>query len=61
MSDALFPWGTRAGWRKSSANPVLRHEDYGTCFDPGVIVDEAPARRYRMYLSWRPQNVERNR
>jgi beta-1,2-mannobiose phosphorylase / 1,2-beta-oligomannan phosphorylase len=46
-----------SGWVKSPANPILRWEDHGTCFDPSILVDEAPYPKYRLYFSWRPKNA----
>lgn len=43
--------GTRAGWIKSSANPVLGGS-LGTCFDISVL---RVGDTYRMYFSWRPK------
>jgi predicted GH43/DUF377 family glycosyl hydrolase len=42
---------TRAGWRKSEANPVLGGK-LGTCFDVAVLKENE---KYRMWFSWRPK------
>jgi len=42
---------TRAGWRKSDANPVLGGK-LGTCFDVAVLKENE---KYRMWFSWRPR------
>ena len=43
-------------WRKAENNPVLRWDDWGTMFDPSIVLDNPPFPRYRLYFSWRPQN-----
>jgi beta-1,2-mannobiose phosphorylase / 1,2-beta-oligomannan phosphorylase len=48
---------TLATWNKSPENPVIKWDNWGTMFDPCILIDEAPHHRYRMYLSWRPQNA----
>ncbi|MCI9103737.1 MAG: family 43 glycosylhydrolase [Lachnospiraceae bacterium] len=47
---ALYPYGTKDGWKKYENNPVLGGE-YGTCFDLSVLKDEG---LYKMWFSWRP-------
>ncbi len=44
-----FCTGTRGGWVKHEANPVLGGK-YGVCFDISVLQKEDV---YRMYFSWR--------
>ena len=44
-------------WYKFSGNPVIPSEKWGTIFDPFVMECRPPAKRFRMYLSWRPQNA----
>jgi len=53
MKSMEFPTGTRGGWVKSPANPIIGGE-HGTCFDPTVLLDGG---LYRMYFGWRPQNA----
>ncbi|MEI6916156.1 MAG: hypothetical protein WCL39_13555, partial [Armatimonadota bacterium] len=43
--------GTRGGWLKSAANPVLGGA-LGTCFDVAVLKE---GDTYRMWFSWRPK------
>lgn len=44
-------------WYKYPGNPVIPSEKWGTIFDPFVLECKEPAKRFRMYLSWRPQNA----
>jgi predicted GH43/DUF377 family glycosyl hydrolase len=46
-----YDYGTRGGWRKSPANPVLG-AGIGTCFDMSVV--EAGS-GFQMWFSWRPE------
>ena len=46
-----------AEWCKYSGNPVIPSGKWGTIFDPFVLRCAPPAKRFRMYLSWRPQNA----
>jgi len=48
----VFQTGTRAGWVKHEANPVLGG-DLGVCFDISVIQQE---NGYKMFFSWRTQH-----
>jgi len=41
-------------WCKFPGNPVISSERWGTLFDPFVL---RTGRKFRMYLSWRPQNA----
>lgn len=44
-------------WQKDAKSPVIRWDDWGTVFDPFILLDESPHARYRLYFSWRPQNA----
>ena len=44
-------------WEKFPGNPVIPAGQWGTIFDPFVLECRPPAPRFRMYLSWRPQNA----
>lgn len=47
---AVYPYGTKDGWRKYEGNPVLGGE-YGTCFDLSVLMEGDV---FKMWFSWRP-------
>lgn len=44
-------------WEKFPGNPVIPAGQRGTIFDPFVMECNPPTPRFRMYLSWRPQNA----
>ena len=44
-------------WKKFSGNPLISSEKFGTIFDPFVMECPNSEKRFRMYLSWRPQNA----
>lgn len=47
----LYPWGTKDGWEKDTANPVLGGK-FGTCFDLSVLKEDG---LFKMWFSWRPK------
>lgn len=44
-------------WKKFDGNPLISSEKFGIIFDPFVMECPDLGKRYRMYLSWRPQNA----
>ncbi|MDD4539614.1 MAG: family 43 glycosylhydrolase [Lentisphaeria bacterium] len=44
-------------WCKFPGNPVIAADKWGTIFDPFILECGGAAKRFRMYLSWRPQNA----
>lgn len=44
-------------WYKFPGNPVIPSQKWGTIFDPFVLECPEKKNRFRMYLSWRPQNA----
>lgn len=48
----IFQTGTRSGWVKYDANPVIGGV-YGVCFDISVLKEE---KGYRMFFSWRTKH-----